>query len=136
MKKLYISSNYGSKFIKYNLPKLASKLLIEKLSTKSLDNIFVYIKNNYNISKKVIFRNIVDSIRVSKYYNSNSFVLYIDSNVMIKNIKLESLLDLITYGNSSIKGSNVILDTLEYIKNNLPTFYQYYIMKKRSNLWQ
>lgn len=134
MKKVIISSSYGEYFIKNKLPLVFAKLLNERLHKKNIQNIFTYITDNYKISKETLISNILKSIKVSKY-DKTKYILYFDNNIYIDDVNLENLVSLITYGNREIRGSNVILDAMTYLKKNLSSIYKLYILRKESGLW-
>jgi hypothetical protein len=65
------------------------------------------------------------AFRLLKITNtSDSYVLSINKNLIIENHRLNTLIDMITYGNRSVKGYPIILKVFDIIKKNISYIYE------------
>lgn len=118
MKNIYtwITDKY---FTKKFLPTLFAKLLREKCSNL---NSIKYLEKEYEISRDAIFKVLKDNLLVDK--SQKILKLRVDDNTLInKNIKLETALRIITYGNCEVKGSDAIDKIVTFINNNIFNLY-------------
>jgi hypothetical protein len=65
------------------------------------------------------------AFRLLKITNtSDSYVLSINKNLIIENHRLNTLIDMITYGNRSVKGYPIVLKVFDIIKKNISYIYE------------
>ncbi len=93
----------------------------------------LFIKHNDPIRFKVIDKEFgIDCLEAVKYAlanlqvseTTNSYLISINKNLRYKNANLDSLINLITYGNRSCKGYTLVYDIFNYIANNLDIIYK------------
>ena len=99
--------------------------------------IYSSIKSNINIIKLKPFddyfnlntRNIIlFGIRNLKIVKESTkvYTISIDKNLKYKDLNVNSVIKLITYGNRELKGYPVILDTFKFIVNNIVGIHAHY----------
>lgn len=112
----WISDKY---FVKKFLPALFAKLLREKCSNL---NSIKYLEKEYKISRDELFSSLKNNLLVDQ--SQKILKLRVDNNILInKNIKLETALRIIEYGNCTVKGSDVINKIIIFINNNIFNLY-------------
>ena len=112
----WISDKY---FVKKFLPDLVTKLLREKCSNL---NSIKYLEKEYKISRDELFSSLKNNLLVDQ--SQKILKLRVDNNILInKNIKLETALRIIEYGNCTVKGSDVINKIIIFINNNIFNLY-------------
>ena len=106
-------------FVKKFLPALFAKLLREKCSNL---NSIKYLEKEYKISRNELFNSLKNNLLVDQ--SQKILKLRVDNNILInKNIKLETALRIIEYGNCTVKGSDVINKIIIFINNNIFNLY-------------
>ena len=106
-------------FVKKFLPNLFTKLLREKCSNL---NSIKYLEKEYKISRNDLFSSLKNNLLVDQ--SQKILKLRGDNNILInKNIKLETALRIIEYGNCTVKGSDVINKIIIFINNNIFNLY-------------
>lgn len=106
-------------FVKKFLPALFAKLLREKCSNL---NSIKYLEKEYKISRDELFSSLKNNLLVDQ--SQKILKLRVDNNILInKNIKLETALRIIEYGNCTVKGSAVINKIIIFINNNIFNLY-------------
>ena len=106
-------------FVKKFLPALFAKLLREKCSNL---NSIKYLEKEYKISRDELFSSLKNNLLVDQ--SQKILKLRVDNNILInKNIKLETALRIIEYGNCTVKGSDVINKIIIFINNNIFNLY-------------
>ena len=118
MKNIYtwIADKY---FVKKFLPALFAKLLREKCSNL---NSVKYLEKEYKISRNDLFNSLKNNLLVDQ--SQKILKLRVDNNILInRNIKLETALRIIEYGNCTVKGSDVINKIIIFINNNIFNLY-------------
>lgn len=118
------SEEFNYEIVPYLIIKVITKIYnvsVYKGICKNMDN---YLKENYKLTIKEIIGHLRECIKVSK--ENNKYLIQIDPNKIIKGYRVELLLRLIDYGNSSVKGINLIKRAEEYIKPKLGVFYMFY----------
>ena len=112
----WISDKY---FVKKFLPDLFTKLLRVKCSNL---NSIKYLEKEYKISRDELFSSLKNNLLVDQ--SQKILKLRVDNNILInKNIKLETALRIIEYGNCTVKGSDVINKIIIFINNNIFNLY-------------
>ena len=89
------------------------------LSVTRSEELENYLSSNFNIKTPIrkIFKIAVDNLKTVTNYSKLTF--RIDKFIMVDNIRLNSIIKLITYGNLEIKPYNIWTESFEYIKNNM-----------------
>ena len=89
------------------------------LSVTRSEELENYLSTNFNIKTPIrkIFKIAVDNLKTVTNYSKLTF--RIDKFIMVDNIRLNSIIKLITYGNLEIKPYNIWTESFEYIKNNM-----------------
>lgn len=89
------------------------------LSVTRSEELENYLSSNFNIKTPVrkIFKIAVDNLKTVTNYSKLTF--RIDKFIMVDNIRLNSIIKLITYGNLEIKPYNIWTESFEYIKSNI-----------------
>ena len=89
------------------------------LSVTRSEELENYLSSNFNIKTPIrkIFKIAVDNLKTVTNYSKLTF--RIDKFIMVDNIRLNSIIKLITYGNLEIKPYNIWAESFEYIKNNM-----------------
>ena len=106
-------------FVKKFLLDLFTKLLREKCSNL---NSIKYLEKEYKISRDELFSSLKNNLLVDQ--SQKILKLRVDNNILInKNIKLETALRIIEYGNCTVKGSDVINKIIIFINNNIFNLY-------------
>ena len=89
------------------------------LSVTRSEELENYLSTNFNIKTPIgkIFKIAVDNLKTVTNYSKLTF--RIDKFIMVDNIRLNSIIKLITYGNLEIKPYNIWTESFEYIKSNI-----------------
>lgn len=89
------------------------------LSVTRSEELENYLSSNFNIKTPVrkIFKIAVDNLKTVTNYSKLTF--RIDKFIMVDDIRLNSIIKLITYGNLEIKPYNIWTESFEYIKSNI-----------------
>lgn len=89
------------------------------LSVTRSEELENYLSSNFNIKTPVrkIFKIAVDNLKTVTNYSK--LIFRIDKFIMVDNIRLNSIIKLITYGNLEIKPYNIWTESFEYIKSNI-----------------
>ena len=89
------------------------------LSVTRSEELENYLSTNFNIKTPIrkIFKIAVDNLKTVTNYSKLTF--RIDKFIMVDDIRLNSIIKLITYGNLEIKPYNIWTESFEYIKNNM-----------------
>ena len=122
MNYLSLSKNYDIKFVKYlcNCIQEFTKDNINSLKCKSLND-------EFNIDTKDIVLFAMSNLEISS--TPDIYLIRINRNIKYKNMNLGKLINLITYGNRSAKGYNIIEDMFEFTKKSLPYIYKGWLKK-------
>lgn len=123
--KIYVSIEYSNNFIKKFIPALLTKKLSKKSLEKQYTNMFKYIEENYEIKRNDIFKNLLNNLHFNKY--NKQIIISCDNNAYINNTKIDELLRLIDFGNSTIKGTNLISEVVEWLNTNMYYLYRVYL---------
>lgn len=89
------------------------------LSVTRSEELENYLSSNFNIKTPIrkIFKIAVDNLKTVTNYSKLTF--RIDKFIMVDDIRLNSIIKLITYGNLEIKPYNIWTESFEYIKSNI-----------------
>ncbi len=114
---IYNKNNYDRKFIEY-IPSIIERLFNRSFSRKRLQ----LLDKEFKINSLGIIRFSIKNIKISE--QPNSYTLEIDKNKKYDHESLESLINLITYGNRNCKGYLIVYDIFKYIAENVDTLYK------------
>ena len=66
-----------------------------------------YLENNYSVSLSYILKQLENNVKINSIDDS-LIQIYFDKNKVVKNTKLEDILELLEYGNLDIKAPKLI----------------------------
>lgn len=113
----YLINNYIKNITKSSLYNLDNKKYYDK-----------YLIKTYNISLNDLITSFYNNIKVIK--DHENYILFLDSNVHIKSVKLITLVDLLNYGNQDIKGLNFFNNIFSFIQKNIDSLILLYDLKE------
>lgn len=113
----YLINNYIKNITKSSLYNLDNKKYYDK-----------YLIKTYNISLNELITSFYNNIKVIK--DHEDYILFLDSNINIKNVKLITLVDLLNYGNQDIKGLNFFNNIFSFIQKNIDSLTLLYDLKE------
>lgn len=114
---IYSKDDYSREFIDY-IPSIALKLFNESFNRKRLFN----IDKEFNINSLNIIRFALENLSVSE--QPNSYTISINKNLKFEHQPIDSLINLITYGNRDCKGYTIVLDIFNYIAKKVNILYK------------
>ena len=79
-----------------------------------------YLENNYNVSLPYMLKQLETNVKIANI-NDTLIQIYFDKNKVVKNTKLEDILEFVEYGNLDIKAPKLvskILNTSIRMLNN------------------
>ena len=133
--KILTEDNYETKnnFINYLIKQL-QKLIIEKYNKEKSFIIEKYINDNeiikYRYSDKYtsvldLYKIAVSNLKTTSDKKSNMYNITVDKNIMIpdSNTYLISIVKLLEFGNLEIQKYGLLENCMQYICDNLDTFY-------------
>ena len=133
--KILTEDNYETKnnFINYLIKQL-QKLIIEKYNKEKSFTIEKYINDNeiikYRYSDKYtsvldLYKIAVSNLKTKSDKKSNMYSITVDKNIMIpdSNTYLISIVKLLEFGNLEIQKYGLLENCMQYICDNLDTFY-------------
>lgn len=115
---LYDKGNYKKQFVYNYLPLYIRDYVLNSLSNNKLR----LLNSEFNINSKEIIKEALNSLHISE--TPNTYVIAIDKNKRYKNENLSSLINLITYGNRSCKGYNIVYDAFNTIASKIDIIYK------------
>lgn len=114
----YFKSNISSKYIQPLIHRYIS-MELNSYTNSSLDT---YLKNNYNINLKSVIDSINFYCRVTDF-KDNVLSIYWNNNIIIENNDLNTIMQLLEYGNLDIPPLKLIsgsfTNIIKSIKNRL-----------------
>lgn len=113
----YLINNYIKNITKSSLYNLDNKKYYDK-----------YLIKTYNISLNELITSFYNNIKVVR--DDENYILFLDSNIHIKNVKLITLVDLLNYGNQDIKGLNFFNNIFSFIQKNIDSLILLYDLKE------
>ena len=113
----YLINNYIKNITKSSLYNLDNKKYYDK-----------YLIKTYNISLNELITSFYNNIKVIK--DHENYILFLDSNVHIKSVKLITLVDLLNYGNQDIEGLNSFNSIFSFIQKNIDSLILLYDLKE------
>ena len=109
--------NYSRKFIE-DIPNKILELFNELFNRKRLS----LIDKEFDINSLNIIRFALENLSISE--QSNSYSISINKNLKFDHQSVDSLINLITYGNRNCKGYTIVLDIFNYIAKNIDILYK------------
>lgn len=127
MRKIFVNVNYGKPFI-IKLMIVIRHKLEDNLSNIKLKEMKKYLKKNYKISLEQLVNTVCNNFKISKY--GNEYIIRLNKSVKINDTTyLESLVNLVDYGNTEIKGVNFFSSIIKEIEENINNYYRFLLMK-------
>lgn len=127
MRKIFVNVNYGKPFI-IKLMIVIRHKLENNLSNIKLKEMKKYLKKNYKISLEQLVNTVCSNFKISKY--GNEYIIRLNKSVKINDTTyLESLVNLVDYGNTEIKGVNFFSSVIKEIEENINNYYRFLLMK-------
>ena len=114
---IYNKDDYDREFIEY-IPSEILRLFNNSFSRKRLSE----INKEFNIDSLNIIRFAIRNLSISE--QSNSYTISINKSLKFKNQPIDSLINLITYGNRSCKGYIIVLDIFNHIAEHIDMLYK------------
>lgn len=114
---IYNKDKYSKEFITW-LSKELLKIFNDSFNRKRL----VRIDKEFNIDSLNIIKFALNNLCIDE--QSNSYSISINKNLKFDHQPLDSLINLITYGNRSCRGYTIILDIFNYIAKNIDILYK------------
>jgi hypothetical protein len=114
---LYNKDEYNRKFIE-DLPSIALKLFNNSFNRMRLSN----IDNEFDIDSLNIIRFALKNLIISE--QPNSYSISINKNLKYDHQPVDSLINVITYGNRNCRGYTIVLDIFNYIVKNIDILYK------------
>ncbi len=114
---IYNKDIYSKEFITW-----LSKELLRIFNDSFNKKRFFRIDKEFNIDSLNIIKFALKNLSISE--QSNSYSISINKNLKYEHQPVDSLINLITYGNRSCKGYAIILDVFNYIANNIDILYR------------
>ena len=146
--KILTEDNYETKnnFINYLIKQL-QKLIIEKYNKEKSFIIEKYINDNeiikYRYSDKYtsvldLYKIAVSNLKTKSYEKSNMYNITVDKNIMIpgSNTYLISIVKLLEFGNLEIQKYGLLENCMQYICDNLDTFYNKFKIEYEEENWK
>lgn len=98
------------------------------MSNIKLKEMKKYLKKNYKISLEQLVNTVCNNFKISKY--GNEYIIRLNKSVKINDTTyLESLVNLVDYGNTEIKGVNFFSSIIKEIEENINNYYRFLFMK-------
>ena len=139
MKRLVLKASYGQTFTHQKLPRLFLKLIRTELNKPTNITILTYIRDIYDINYIELNRLLAANLLISMYADN---VIIRFNNIKIKETEdgepvfLETLINIINYGNREVRGLNIINDIINYLGSHIDTLYKLSKVRGGSDIWQ
>lgn len=129
--KFFVKDIFDENFIKM-IPALTAQIINEKSKGNKYKKMNDYLQKNYQIT-------IEDVVKVLRYKGfsyskvKNTYVVGVNYNTVESKtqLKLDTLVKLIDYGNREIRGIDLINSSMNYIIKNLLNIYRLYQMRMK-----
>lgn len=114
-------------FMYNKFPELLGKCLVSKVKSLKKDRVNYLnslLKEEFNIED--IYQLIslfIKHLKINNYQNKDYYISVED--VLVNNIKLESIIRTVDYGNSKFPQCNLFNTSLIFVNNNLEALYKY-----------
>lgn len=115
---IYNKNNYNKEFIYDYLPKLMLDLLNNSINYKHINR----LDSEFKIDSAYILKFSVRNFKITEQVNS--YTIEVDKNKKIKGYNLDSLINLITYGNRSCRGYLLLNKIFRFVADNLDQIYE------------
>lgn len=114
---IYNKDNYSRKFIE-DLPNIALDLFNSLFNRHRLK----IISDEFNIDSIGAIRFSLKNMIISE--QPNSYSISINKTLKFNHLPIDSVINLITYGNRNCKGYTIVLDIFNYIAKNIDILYK------------
>lgn len=115
---IYNKDSYSKSFIEKYLPSYIMSIFKRSYSKKKLEE----LDKEFNIDSLNIIKTALKNLKISE--QTNSYSIEINKNVKYKHQNIDSLINLITYGNRSCKGYLIIYKIFKEIAENIDIIYE------------
>lgn len=122
---IYNKNDFDKLFIYEYIPRLIKNYFSDLFDQKRLD----VINNTFGINSFDIIMFALDNLKI--YSQPDAYIIEIDKNLRYKNINVDSIINLITYGNRECKGYPLIYNIFKIIAENVERIYE-----KWGNKWR
>lgn len=117
-------------FIYNFIPDKMKEFLSLNLSEETLQSLDDYLKKNLMIkmTSKDILEESLKHLFIAQ--DVNNYVISIDTNIMLPQTtyKINDLVNLITYGNPDVRGCDIMIKLVNYIRGNIDLLFTQYSM--------
>ena len=86
-----------------------------------------YLKDNYEVDIKTIFKEIINNILITT--QDKDYKLTVNGNVFVNNYNLDMLMRLVDYGNAEIRGLHIFNKAEKYIQDKLQALFTLHTLK-------
>lgn len=128
---IYINDSVSEYFVYNYLPRMITLLCVERLKkvdSKAIDNYLSTINEELTAQKLISL--LKNNLKISKV--GNKYIITIDNSKIEYNYNFASLIRLLDYGNTSVKGLNVVNKVFKFVQNNLrPIYTRYRFLERR-----
>lgn len=118
---IYNKKNYNKKFIEDYLPELILSTFNGSLNLKKINE----IDKEFNIDSISIIRFALSHLKISE--QPNSYVIEIDKNKKYKHKNVESLINLIIYGNRTCRGYPLVYEIFSFVADHIDSLYKEWV---------
>ena len=120
--KIEIDDLYNQDFV-YSIP----KYMYNSLKDKKIDSgICKRFKDEFNIDINNIFLFSLKTLDIR--HIQNKYIIEINRNKFYKNMNVEKLINLITYGSRTVKGYTGILKLFKLVQESIPEIYERWLV--------
>ena len=125
MNKIYGSKYYTNKFLNKSLKQTIKKLLISEVLNKHYSEQYDdFLIKNYKIKLIDLCKKVADSLLVSS--NKKNYIIYLNNNIYINNNKLETIVNLVDYGSTDIRGCRLFSNIFKFVDKNIDYLFDIY----------
>lgn len=118
---IYNKKNYNKKFIEDYLPELILSTFNGSLNLKKINE----IDKEFDIDSISIIRFALSHLKISE--QPNSYVIEIDKNKKYKRKNVESLINLIIYGNRTCRGYPLVYEIFSFVADHIDSLYKEWV---------
>lgn len=115
--KIIIDDHYDIDFI-YSIPQYIKLYLDKNLNVNKCER----FKEEFNVDVKNAFNFAIATLVIR--HIDNYYTIEIDKNKYYDNINISRLINLITYGNRSVRGYKILLNLFDFISNKTDMIYR------------
>ena len=115
---IYNKHNYSDDFIYNYIPEYLYSIIINSIDKKRIRN----IDQSFGINSEDIIKDALKHLKITE--SANSAIIEVNKNRKYKGLNENSLINLITYGNRSCKGYNLIYTVFSLVAEKLDLLYK------------